>query len=63
MAPAGAGLGAAERFMMSALRVLNNVFTAVGDGIRAHKDFNGHVGRGIDPVEAVAVAVRGMDHH
>jgi len=63
MATRTAPAGSPEHFVMSAFRVLNDVLTAIGDGIRAHKDFNGRVGQGIDPVEAVAVAVRSMDHH
>jgi hypothetical protein len=60
IAPAEAGLGVAERFVTSAFRVLGDVLSAVGDGVRAHKDYSVRVGQGADPVEAAAVVVRSM---
>jgi len=55
--------GTTERFVFSTFRVLNDVFAAVGDGIRARNEFSARVGRGGDPVEAAAGAIRSASPH
>lgn len=60
-APASPGLSQPERFLASVFRVLTDVTSAVGEGIRAHKDFGVRVRQGADPVEAAVAAIRQMD--
>lgn len=45
----------------AAFRFLHDVMRAVGDGIRAHKDFGVRVRQGTDPVEAATIAMRQID--
>jgi len=60
---AAVGLGTAERFATSALRVIADVASAVGDGIRARNEVNARVGLGVDPATAAAAAMRNIDLH
>ncbi len=51
-------LATSEGFAGSTVRVIAEIFGAVGEGLRARNEFTARVGLGADPVEAAAKALR-----
>jgi hypothetical protein len=52
-----------ESFAGSTMRILADVFGAVGEGMRARNEYFARVGQGADPVHAVEIALRHAEHN
>jgi hypothetical protein len=52
-----------ESFAGSTMRILADVFGAVGEGLRARNEYFARVGQGADPVQAAEIALRHAEHN